>query len=786
MIRIITTFVLLCCAFLRISFSQAFKCGTQVTQKDVERLGSLSVDAEFAHRVDAGDPIHIAISAHVIRRFNGSDGLTEDELMRAIDYVNQVYGPLTNMNFFLFGDINYVDSDKYFDFHADYEDGLVSVHNVPNTINVYFANTVVSFSGSDVCGYAYFPGSNRDYLFMRNSCTSDESTLAHELGHYFGLYHTHGKTNLGTTDELVDGTNCMTAGDDVCDTPADPNLLGNVSDDCKYTGTLVDRNGDAYDPNPANLMSYARKVCQDEFSQGQAERMSAVYQQYRTYLFGNHPLAWFHTQSRKICQGAVVSFSNQSIGAQSYEWIFEGGTPTTSTEAEPVVSYNTVGEFDVILTITTSDGITDTNLFTDYLSVKAESSSNITGKQGSFEEAAVAETIINDDGGITFALASGLASEGNQSIYMNFFEYNEVREEDYLIIGTLNSSVEKTFTLTFDYAYAYNSWSPLRCDGLAIVQRNPCGEWNTVWEKLGPDLKTTNRSSSFVAFEPSSGEWKTETISLNVPSDQDVIQIAFKSINGRSNNLYIDNYDIAPSGGGSFSFSITDVLTTKASCPDTNDGAVLVQTSRNGNFQYSADGVNYGTESIIGGLLPGNYTIYVKNEINQVNSVSVVIGYDHAYPLLPIIVRDNSVLSISEESGTTIQWFREDNVLPNETTPMLSISAAGSYRVEVTAGNCTVSSVPFDVKTIDPLLSANKIEATPQLYPNPATNQLEITLPLNLKGRVHLITVRDLTGKMVKTTSYVESIDVRHLDSGVYLLELSGKDVIVSSRFLKR
>ncbi len=53
---------------------------------------------------------------------------------------------------------------------------------------------------------------------MNNSSAEDGATIAHEMGHYFGLLHTHETAN-GT--ELVNGTNCGTAGDLLCDTPAD-------------------------------------------------------------------------------------------------------------------------------------------------------------------------------------------------------------------------------------------------------------------------------------------------------------------------------------------------------------------------------------------------------------------------------------------------------------------------------------------------------------------------------------------------------------------------------------
>lgn len=56
------------------------------------------------------------------------------------------------------------------------------------------------------------------------------------------------------------------------------------------------------------------------------------------------------------CEGLVVDFESFADGAVEWLWTFEGGTPATSTEANPSVEYNTAGVFNVSLTATTSSG----------------------------------------------------------------------------------------------------------------------------------------------------------------------------------------------------------------------------------------------------------------------------------------------------------------------------------------------------------------------------------------------------------------------------------------------
>lgn len=111
---------------------------------------------------------------------------------------------------------------------------------------------------------------------MSTNCSSNSSTLAHEIGHYFGLWHTHSTTNGA---EYVNGTNCQSSGDILCDTPADPTLSSSTVDrtSCAYIGAEVDVNGDAYTPATNNIMSYSTKFCRINFSAGQLARMEFFY-----------------------------------------------------------------------------------------------------------------------------------------------------------------------------------------------------------------------------------------------------------------------------------------------------------------------------------------------------------------------------------------------------------------------------------------------------------------------------------------------------------------------------
>ncbi len=77
----------------------------------------------------------------------------------------------------------------------------------------------------------------------------------------------------------------------------------------------------------------------------------------------------FAANETEVCTDESVTFSDLTYGAPTtWSWTFEGGTPATSNEENPTVTYSSVGTYDVTLEV--SDG-TNTNSITktDYISV---------------------------------------------------------------------------------------------------------------------------------------------------------------------------------------------------------------------------------------------------------------------------------------------------------------------------------------------------------------------------------------------------------------------------------
>lgn len=85
------------------------------------------------------------------------------------------------------------------------------------------------------------------------------------------------------------------------------------------------------------------------------------------------PVAAFSADNTTIClgNGGVANFTDESTSAPAataWAWTFEGGSPGTSSQQNPTVTYSAVGTYDVTLQVTNANG-TDTIILTDYITV---------------------------------------------------------------------------------------------------------------------------------------------------------------------------------------------------------------------------------------------------------------------------------------------------------------------------------------------------------------------------------------------------------------------------------
>ncbi|MFK7933991.1 MAG: PKD domain-containing protein [Saprospiraceae bacterium] len=90
-----------------------------------------------------------------------------------------------------------------------------------------------------------------------------------------------------------------------------------------------------------------------------------------TFYAGTGPSASFTANTTEGCQGLSIEYANESSSnANSLLWLFEGGTPGTSVENNPVVTYNAGGSYNVTLIVSNPQG-TDTLELIDFIYIDA-------------------------------------------------------------------------------------------------------------------------------------------------------------------------------------------------------------------------------------------------------------------------------------------------------------------------------------------------------------------------------------------------------------------------------
>lgn len=219
------------------------------------------------------DERDFSVSVHLVLDSSGNSNISHSAIDDTLAIVNQYFEPLC----WTFGRckidsiINY--SFDTLDIHRYIK--LQEHFNDDHMINLYF---VAQGYTTDVCHFANQDGMlepDRASLVMWRSCTTKD--LVHKLGHLFGLLDTWNPSN----PELVDGSNCTTAGDLLCSTPGDPfvpySIIPFTDSECNFNVGVQDANGEYYDPEVGNIMSYYDD-CRNGFTLEQYEVMRALYE----------------------------------------------------------------------------------------------------------------------------------------------------------------------------------------------------------------------------------------------------------------------------------------------------------------------------------------------------------------------------------------------------------------------------------------------------------------------------------------------------------------------------
>ncbi len=280
-----------------------FECGTDVLLKRLYKrqpaLRQRAIQSEqlWQRQVQSGQQFNatggvhtIPVVVHLVHN-NGPANLTNPQVQSAIQYLNDAFANVGYYN-------PATGADTEIQFCLAQRDpsgnGTTGVTRTISTLTTMDMNTddvalknLIRWDANDyiniwvvdeiiggTAGYAYLPsahGNSVDGIVIEDRymgfTPSETAVLIHELGHYFGLYHTF---ESGCTNN-----SCMADGDKVCDTPPDnttvrppcsvaTNSCSSDEDDTStnnpFRATALGGQGDQPDQKE-NYMDYSDLAC---------------------------------------------------------------------------------------------------------------------------------------------------------------------------------------------------------------------------------------------------------------------------------------------------------------------------------------------------------------------------------------------------------------------------------------------------------------------------------------------------------------------------------------------
>lgn len=266
------------------------------------------------------------------------------------------------------------------------------------------------------------------------------------------------------------------------------------------------------------------------------------------------PSAAFSIDCPAAGTGHCFDISDMSINAvtgSSYTWYFPGGAPATSTAQNPVVCYDTPGQYDIALVVDNGAGIdsiyTTNAVYVEYTSHLPyfESFENQTSFVNNDQW-----SVANPDNNQEFQVSSDAALTGTKSAKLrNFAQIGNF--EDELISGPIDlSTLTTSDIMTLSFRYAYRKRNDNTTEWLKVFVTTDCeADWVQRKTLFGVQLSPLNSATEWTPSDVS--DWTTVHMTNITPSfftGDFRFKFEFESDGG--NNFYLDDinlYQGAPS-----------------------------------------------------------------------------------------------------------------------------------------------------------------------------------------------------------------------------------------------
>lgn len=362
--------------FFTFFFALVFLAGLHAQQNDLRSCATPDYDNPWLERYQANpaaydrggtDTLLLPMVIHLVGTDGGGGYYPLNQLYRAFCELNEDMAP-SGIRFYI-QDLNYIPDSRYYEHDFFTGRQMMDEHNVPNAINSYIVETAAG-----ACGY--YSGGGDAVVNAKMCIEAGDNTWAHEMGHFFSLPHTfRGWESVdnpaysvpapafvgGREVEKADGSNCATAADGFCDTPADYlNYRWSCDASGQSTRRQVDPDSVVFFSQASFYMSYSFDACAFEFSNEQIGAMRANILNQRPQLISDLPLlpnlsldgfaSLFPQEAETVRPEAVALEWTEVDGAERYVVqlsLFKGFPNIPQVTFDTVVTSNTVTYFDL-------------------------------------------------------------------------------------------------------------------------------------------------------------------------------------------------------------------------------------------------------------------------------------------------------------------------------------------------------------------------------------------------------------------------------------------------------
>ena len=476
------------------------------------------------------------------------------------------------------------------------------------------------------------------------------------------------------------------------------------------------------------------------------------------YMTNVPPTALPTANVTQVCAGGMVNFNGTtSTNASGYNWVFQGGTPATSTSATPTVTYATAGTYKAYLLV---DGQCQGQAL-DSLTITVNPLPTVTANASSTSICTGGQVILTGGGATTYTWNNGV-TDG--------VAFTPTATTTYTVTGTdangCQNTAQVTVTVGSTLTVTANSTATTVCAGTQVTLTGG-GATTYTWN---------NGVTDGVAFTPTATTTYTVTGTAGGCSNTAQITITVNPLPtvtaNTTNTSVCAGTQVTLTGGGATTYTWNNGVT---------NGVAFTPTA---TTTYTVTGTNAnGCQN----------TAQITIAVNQLPTANVV-----ATPNTNICQNLAVQFDASSSVGAnSYNWaFPQGNPSISSSTivnPVVSFGSAGTHNYALIVSNACGTNTFNGSIVIDVCNGIDDLEEKVffNSYFDNVNNNLNLSF-VNLKQGIYNFNVVNTLGqiiinKQIVITSKEENIIVPFTETskGIYFINVFNAEANFNNKFLK-